>query len=266
MHSRRRYALHSCLVGRPPIRAESAIGGLGIAVPDTITRTRALLDRLGGDDNVDVVTTAHDTWADLTSGQTSVARLDELVQTHLDDLRAAQQEARRSPHDLSPALSAEHAELRDLLRAGDLTDHAARIFAITRRLAESRRAAADDAAERLQRRLDELAAELRKQFSDSDQTALAEALRPLEALAPPDDLTGVDAAVLEAGIDSARARADTAARQLEELRAAGRLAWVRVSELVTEAITEEAEIDPVLKRIHEAIAEHLAEGKQVRLQ
>ena len=99
-----------------------------------------------------------------------------------------------------------------------------------------------------------------------DASALAEALRPIEKLAPPDDLTSVDASELAARIDSAHARAREATRQLEEIRASGQLAWVRVSELVAEPITAEDEIDPVLNRIREAIATELADGKQVRLQ
>jgi hypothetical protein len=105
-----------------------------------------------------------------------------------------------------------------------------------------------------------------EQFSDVEETALAEALRPLEALKPPGDLTTVDAATLLARIDSARVRAETATRQLEEVRAAGRLAWVSVADLVPEPITEEEEIDPVLERIRHAIADHLGDNKHVRLQ
>jgi hypothetical protein len=41
---------------------------------------------------------------------------------------------------------------------------------------------------------------------------------------------------------------------------------VRVSDLVTDAITSEEELDPVLDRIREAVATQLADGKQVRLQ
>jgi hypothetical protein len=254
------------LLGQEPtIRVESILNGLGIVPPEVITRTRALLERVAGDDNVDVVTTAHDTWADLVAGRTAVTHLDGLLQTSLDDLRMAQRESRRSPNDLTDVLAAEHGELRDLLAAGDLTDHAARIIAIGRRLADTRRAATVGAAEQLHHAIDELRAILRERYSNVDEAALAEALRPIEALAPPDDLTGIDAATLEAELDSARARAATAARQLEELRAAGRLAWVDVSDFVTEAITEEAEIDAVLERIREAIADHLADGKQVRL-
>lgn len=248
------------------IRVTSALTGLGIAAPDAVTRTGDILDRLTSDDDVDVVTTAHDTWVDLVPGRAAVDRLDQLLTTNLDDLRDAQREARRPGDDLSAELAEEHAELRDLLAAGDLTDHAARIMAISGRIAQARREAVKVAAERLNTTLEELRARLRAEFSDDDEAALAEALRPLEALVAPDDLSGIDASTLESRIDSAHARARHAEEQLAQLRAAGQLAWVRVSDFVTEAITDETEIEPVLERIREAIATELAQDKHVRLQ
>lgn len=248
------------------IRVASALNGLDIPAPEAVMRTRALLDRLASDDDIDVVTTAHDTWADLVPGRVAVERLDELLQSHLDDLRGAHREARRSSQDLPDALTAEHAELCDLLAAGDLADHAARIMSIARRVADARKAATDAAAARLKDALDDLCVRLREQFSDVDEAALAEALRPLDALAPPGDLSSTEAATLDAKIDSAKARAQTAEQQLAELRAAGQLAWVRVSDLITDAITGEDEIEPVLERIREAIADQLTNGKHVRLQ
>lgn len=248
------------------IRVTSALTGLGIAAPDAVTRTGDILDRLTSEDDVDVVTTAHDTWADLVPGRAAVDRLDQLLATNLDDLRDAQRGARRPGDDLPAQLAEEHAELRDLLAAGDLADHAARIMAISGRIAQARREAVKAAAERLNTTLEELRTRLRAEFSDDDEAALAEALRPLEALVAPDDLSGIDASTLESRIDSAHARARHAEEQLAELRAAGQLAWVRVSDLVTDAITDETEIEPVLERIREAIATELAQDKHVRLQ
>lgn len=193
------------------IRVESALSGLGITPSETVTRTRALLDRLAHNDDVDVVTTAHDAWADLVAGESAVTRLDALLQTHLDDLRIARREARQSPQELPEMLLADHAELRDLLTAGDLADHSGRIIAIAHRLADARSTATLDVAARLSATLTGLSAGLRAQFG-ADEVALSEALRPIEALAPPDNLTGVDASALEARIDSAHVRAETAAR------------------------------------------------------
>ena len=245
-------------------RVEASLNGLGLVVPDNVARTRALLGRLSSGDDVDVVTTAHDAWEDLSAGSNAVSRLEELVRNRLDELRHAQEVARRSALDLSSDLAAEHAELCDFLAAGDLTDHLARITAITRRISDARLAATQAAADQLSATIQDCRSRLREQFGD-DQ-AVAEALRPLDELAPNGDLSGIDAASIEARIDSARARADAAAQQLAELRAAGRVAWIRVADLAPEPITEEAEISPVLDRIREAAARQLADGKQVRLQ
>jgi hypothetical protein len=246
------------------IRVESALTGLGISPPENVARNRELLDRLDSSNDVDVVTTAHDAWADLMSGQSAVARLDELISTRLDMLRDAQHEARRSVQDLPPDLVSEHQELADLLAAADLADNAARIAAIARRLSDARSAATSAAADTLISKIKELRAQIRAEFGD-DQS-VAEALRPLEALEPPGDLSGIDATALEARVDSALARAQTAMQQLEELRSAGRVARIHIADLVPEPITEESEINPVLERIREAIADQLANGKQVRLQ
>lgn len=248
------------------VRVASALSGLGIPVSEPVTRTREIIERLGSDDDADVVTTAHDTWADLVAGRTTTERLDQFLADHIDDLRDAQREAGRSPRGLGDELQAAHGELRELLASGDLVSHAARITSLTKQLIEARSAAARDAAQRLATTVEELRERLQREYKDDDDVALAEALRPLEALLPPEDLTGADPAALEARIDSARARAQEAAQQLDELRAAGQLAWVRVSEIVTEPIAAEDEIGPVLERIREAIATELADGKQVRLQ
>jgi hypothetical protein len=246
------------------IRVQSVLNGLGLRVPEMVSRTHGILDRLTNGDDMDVVTTAHDTWADLVAGQHALARLDELLATSQEDLRAAHREARRSPADLPDRLVVEHQELQDLLAAGNLADHAARIVALARKLAAARQAATRDAADRLISVLRKLRIRLRDQYGDLDEAALTEALRPLDDLAPPDDLNAIDATTLEARIDSARA--GTAGHQLEELRSAGRVAWVRVIDLVADAITNEEELDAALARIREAIAAELADGKQVRFQ
>ena len=248
------------------VRVIASLTGLGIAVPQSVTRTRAIIDRLVGGDDVEVVTTAHSTWANLTAGSEAVAKLSDLVDTSTDELRAARREADRSPSGLSNAFVQEHAELVDLLAAGDLVDHAARITTLARRLADQRQTATQEVAVRLNGVIEETRSNLRREFIEVDGAVLAEALRPIEQLIPPDDLASVDASELEVRIDSVRARAREATHELENLRASGRLAWVRVADLIAEPITAEDEIDPVLDRIREAIATQLAEGKQVRLQ
>ena len=67
-------------------------------------------------------------------------------------------------------------------------------------------------------------------------------------------------------LEVAETRCSHAANVLEELQAAGNLARVHVSQVVTEPITSEEELDVALGRIRHAALAELAEGKQVRLQ
>ena len=244
----------------------AALQGLGLAVPDLIGRVRELGDRLLGDDDIDTVTTAYNAWADLIEGRDTTAQLGSLVSDHLDDLRSAQREASRPAGRFPDEVRSSHSELVELLAAGDLVTQAARIIDLARRLAEAREAAALAAAARLTEVVEQQRDRLRSLFDDLEPDVVAEALRPLIELRPPDDPRDADAAALISQIDSANARAAEAEAQLAELRAAGRLSWVRAGEFVTEPISAEEEIDPALDRLREAIATELAEGKQVRLQ
>ena len=138
-------------------------------------------------------------------------------------------------------------------------------IALANRLRHAREEAARAAADRLNAVLDGIRSRLKREFSDLDERALAEVLRSLDRLKPPDDLNTLDAPELEGRIDSANARAGDARRQLEELRTAGRLSWIRVGELIPGPISAEDEIEPALERIRDAVAGELADGKQVRL-
>ena len=248
------------------VRVVSILNGLGIAVPQPVTSTQEIIDRLRADDDVEVVTTAHSTWADLIAGREVTDQLDLFLADHVDDLRTAQREATRLADGGPDGRKSEHAELVELLTSGDLVTHAARIIALGRLLIEAREAATHDAAQLLNETLERLRDRLRREYSAADDAALAEAIRPLEALAPPDDLTTVDAVALNARIDSAHARSREAQLRLEELLVVGQLSWVRVSEVAPGVIASEEDIDPALDCIREAIANELADGKQVRLQ
>ncbi len=248
------------------IRVISILDGLGIAVPEPVTRTEEIISRLSADDDVDVVITAHATWANLVAGQEVADQLDGFLTDHIGDLRTARQEAAQPAGRIPDGRENEHAELVELLASGDLISQAARIVTLGRRLAEARQAAKRDAAQLLNTTVEQLRDRLRREYSEADEAALAEAIRPLEALAAPENLSTVDVEALEARIDSAHARSREAQQRLEELLAVGQLAWVRVGEVAPETIASEEDIEPVLDRIREAIATELAEGKQVRLQ
>jgi hypothetical protein len=245
------------------LQVRSLLNGLGIPPPDTVTRLEGILRRLDADP-VDVVLTAQATWADLVAGRDSVSRLEQLLTTRLEAFRTARQEADRSPEGLPEELRSDHDELVDLMRAGDVEHHAGRLLALagdlhTARVAAGRRAAAD-----LHTTVRELADAVRDRFADLEPATVTEALRELQALDPGADGDG-DAAVLAGRVAVAHSRADAATRSLEQIRAAGSLAWVRVGDLAGEVIRDEAELAAMLDRLREAVAALLDEGKQVRL-
>ena len=247
------------------VRVASALSGLGVVLPDPVTRTRTILDRLASEDDVEVAKTALATWSDLTGGLEAVTTLDGFLAGHTDDLRSAQREATRSPEAYPDEFRQTHADLRDYLADADLAMHAETAIALANSLRDAREEAARAAADRLNDVLDRIRSRLKHEFSDLDERALAEVLRSLDSLKPPDDLNTLDAPELEGRIDSANARAGNARRQLEELRTAGRLSWIRVGELIPGPISAEDEIEPALERIRDAVAGELADGKQVRL-
>ena len=70
---------------------------------------------------------------------------------------------------------------------------------------------------------------------------------------------------LAARLEAADGRATRVERQLDEIAAQGKVAYIAVVELATKPITTEDELDTALGRIRDAAAAELADGKQVRL-
>ena len=163
------------------MRVAATLEGMGIAVPPPVVRTRELSERLSGDDDIETVTAAHNAWADLMDGCETTGRLDRLIADDLENLRRASVEASKSAAGLDDGTAAEHAELVDLLSGGDLAGHAARIIELGKSLTEVRRAQTRGAALRLIEVIQRHRKGLSNEFDDLEGTAVAEALRPLEA-------------------------------------------------------------------------------------
>ena len=127
------------------------------------------------------------------------------------------------------------------------------------------RKATSQAEQALITKLESLRAGVRERFTGMDAAKIDEALRPVDELLPSGsaDISFTD---LRARIEMADARCAHAARVLEELQAAGNLARVQVSQVVTEPITSEGELDVALGRVRQVALVELADGKQVRLQ
>lgn len=246
-------------------RTTAGLRGLGLQVPESVTRTTAILDRIENGTDSEVVTTTAQSWVDLTAGRDSLSALDALLEQDLETLRDAQQQSKAGDDGLTSEQVSERLELIDLLRGDGLVGSSARIRSITERLRAARTSAAEAAAEALRDKLATLRRDLRERYTEVDDSVLDEALRPLDEIAPKETITTSDLGQLAANFEAAEARAGKAGRQLDEIIAQGKVAHLVVNDLVTKAITTEEELDTALDRIRDAASTELANGKQVRL-
>jgi hypothetical protein len=248
-------------------RVVAGLRGLGLRVPDPVTRTADILERLRSGTDSEVVSTSAQTWTDLVSGCESVSELARVLEDDLEAVQAAKREVDLGSGGLEAELLSELAELRDLLASGDLANHIARIRAISARLADARRKVRDETLSELRTRVQKETERIRERFASVDPATLDEALSGLAGLVPSDgDTDAVPVTVLIGNRDSVEIRAAQASAVLDEIQAAGNLARVVVSGLIAEPITSEEELEIALGRIRDAVSAELAAGKQVRIQ
>jgi hypothetical protein len=246
-------------------RVSTALRALGLTVPQAVTRTAGIVERLLDGSEKDAVRTAAQAWADLASGRKTVQALDRVVDEDIDALRDAVAEVQAGAAGLGEDTEADLATLRDLLAAGDLADHLAEIKACSARLARNRHAAGQALLEQLEAHVAEERERIRATFAALDDVKVAEALRPLDALLPDGDGNSATVDVLAARLDAVAARAEQARRLLEEVIDPGQLARVEVSRLAPDPIATEEELSVVLGRIRDVVHAELGEGKKVRL-
>jgi hypothetical protein len=246
-------------------RVRAGLRGAGLPIPDPVTQTASILDRIENGTDTDVVTTAAQSWVNLSTGRDLLRDLDALLQHDLDTLREAQQQAKAGDGGLTAELASERVELVDLLDGDDLPGHIARIRAITERIRSQRSAASDEAAETLRQKLGELSQRIRERYTDVGDAVVDEALRPLTDLTPGSETSPTDYGQLTANLEAAEGRAAKVTHQLDEILTHGKIANVVVNDLVSKPISSEDELDSALERIRDAVSTELANGKQVRL-
>jgi hypothetical protein len=251
--------------GEACARVATALRALGLRVPDVVTRTAEIVERLVGDTDKGAVRTAAQTWADLVAGRESVQALHRIVTEEIDTLRVAVAESRAGAAGLGQEAEADFAALQDLLAAGDLADHVAEIRARSARLTEARRAARHSALGRLQARVAEEREQIRRAFATLDEAKVDEALRTLDRLLPDGEPEAIPVDTLDARVEAVAARAEEARRLLEEILTAGQLVRVHMRDLAPDPIGSEEELDVIIGRIQEAVKVQLGEGKQVKL-
>jgi hypothetical protein len=222
----------------------------------------AVRDLNAGDDDGTVVT-ALTVWNDLVESRPVVGDLLDHVDNHLDELRTAQEVAAGSPASLADDLAAQHAELKDLLAAGDLAGKLGRISAIASAITEQRASQLAELRAELIRRMDEERAALQARYPAVDPDTLAETLGQLEQLVPDEDAE-VSPEVLEARLTAIHTTAAQVAHALDTVVAQDRLATVPISEIAPDLIRTPDDLNLVVERLQKRVAELLGDEKEVR--
>jgi hypothetical protein len=229
-----------------------------------VTRLQNVVSSFRLASDPDVVTAAAAAWADIAGDHETIRKMALTLDDDLPLIRRARTEVSSGPDGLPHEAANARAELADLLAAGDFLTHRGQIKELTANVAIARAQATSAAEQALITKLANLRAGVRERFTGIDAAKIDEALRPVDALLPGSaDISFTD---LQARIEMADARSAHATHVLEELQAAGNLARVHISQIVTEPITSEDELDVALSRVRQVALVELADGKQVRLQ
>jgi hypothetical protein len=245
-------------------KVRATLVGLGLPIPIAVaTVAEAVRDLRDGDDD-GAVLTALAVWDDLMAGRSLVSELVALLDKHLSALRAAQAIAASSPVDLPEDLATQHAELHDLLEAGDLAGKLGRITTITSAISEHRANRLAELRAELRARVEAERADLLARYQGVDTDAITETLARLAQLVP-DDTANVGPDVLEARLTAVQSTAADVAHALDVVAAGPRLATVQVSEIAPDLIRTPEELAVVVERLHRRVAELLGDRKEVRL-
>ncbi len=162
-------------------RVVASLRGLGLTVPEAVTRARTHIRELLGEDDEEAIKTCDEDWQDLVGGRQAARDLDDtLDEQALVTLRAAIDERQASDAGLPEDARVARDELRDLLDAVDLPGRMSKVGTLVRRVRDAREAAWTTARDALRTQVDEELASIRAASpSEVDEAALDEALRPL---------------------------------------------------------------------------------------
>jgi hypothetical protein len=202
-------------------------------------------------------------WDDLVAGRSAVANLGGLVDEHLAELRGAQEIAANSPASLPDDLAAQHAELRDLLDAGDLVGKLARISAITSAIVAYRESRLAELQAELHQRVEDERVGLAARHPEVDADALVETMARLEQLVP-DGTDEVGPEVLESRLAAFQSTVAEVDHELDVIVAKDRLFTVPISEIAPDLIRTTEDLAIVVERLDRRVAELLGD-KDVRL-
>ena len=245
-------------------RVRDTLRGLGLVVPPAVEQVaKAVRDIVGIDDEV-TVQTALANWDDLVAGRETVEQLSTVIDANLGDLQRAKRTVDAKSGLDDPQVLADHTELHDLLEAGDLPNKLGRIIALTGSIDAARTAFIEKCRAELAERVEHAQKVLAAKYPTLDQTIVTEALGQLELLIPGIGESSTPE-LLQARTESLGTTVDRVRQRLDEVVARDRLATVRASDVVSDLITTQEDLDAALERIRSQVESLLADGKQVRL-
>lgn len=245
-------------------RVRATLLGLGIAVPSAVATVADQVRFLSAGDNDGAVLTTLDVWSDLIDGRKAVGELATLLDSQLDLLRAAKDVIATSDADLPPELRAQHAELRDLLDAGDLAQKVGRMSSIVSAISDYRAALRAELGAALAARIEAARADIVARYPNVDPDVVAETLGRLNRLVPAEG-EEAPSELLKARLESVEMAAAGVAHALDEVVAMERLATISVAEIAPDLIRTNEDLELVAERLKRRVAELLADDKEVRL-
>lgn len=257
----------------PCERVRATLLGLGLPVPESLSRLLETLRGFASATAADVIKSCDETWADLVEGCRKVERWSErLDDAQVERLRQALRLSRLSSSEFGPQGENLRTRLADLLADHDLAGHVGEIESLAAELARLRQETWLRTAEELNKRIQAALQRLRAAWAGRvDADTLKAALAPLADLrvdpaAGPEGGPAVE--VLEAwlaGLDAQLARVQGRLEELAEQAVRDRVVQVRVQDLYDGVITSLEELEVLLERIRQAAEKALAEGRYFRL-
>jgi hypothetical protein len=238
----------------------ATLTGLGLELPDSISRARQILTRMRTENDEELVQSLDGGRADLKDGILAARALKQYVDDErLEVLRRAGHLLSYEGQELSEAGQAALMTGREILRTCAYTDRFPELRGTIEIVETERQAAWEDARERLRHAIDEIRDQAAGLLDQIGEGARAEFEARLRNVAVPDGATSADgpsretmlvrAAQLPRLVDDLRV--EIGRRQGKEVRR------IAVRELFSEPVRNEEELEALLDRIRAAAEEAL---------
>jgi hypothetical protein len=244
------------------IKVCARLRGARLVVPTPIERAEELLERIESTDDAEVVTTAAGGWEDLLDGLAKTDLLSQSLEQDLDTLEAGREELQKPDLGLPENVIADRLALRDLLDAADYLQHGGRVRSLVARIVAARHEIEAILADELRQNVQAAADEMEDEFPSVDEASRSLVLRRLAGILP-EGHAGIE--ILQNRANSLEAKTAQARRDLEDLRAAGRLVELLISNYVSGTISTPPQLEEVLAAIRHDAMQALDEKREVRL-